>query len=591
MKETEYTDAMGRIRKEYITEAMEWDGAERRRSRTIRRMTLSIGAVAASIVAVVGVIAYSARGKQTPQPLSSVPMTPAQPNFLGGTGEIKPYCDGVFRDDTTTYLRLSEISWDPKLYVLSENGAQEKPDAPVLFTDGERIYQAEDIQLSVIDSSGEKTHFFALTEDCPEAQLCAQQVGISTCFLGVRHLSGDYYAISYSSPLSSHAPGYTVIYNAAEKRVVRNSADSQMHDEILPVPDGTGWYTIVMKNDHAEVQRYNYSEPEQCAQVINLTDEYEMLEDWTVAGTSIYFTTNSPSVKGASYRCLDLRTGTVEKLTESSGNSRLYLTGNVLYELGASRTEFWIMKRSVDATEGQEIFRAPVSEFLPEEEYAYRLTDTSALAAADDKLYFILYRQTAPGVLVAEIDLASGKWKKYDITNEEANQEDPADRAGYVTANGRCSDLYIPAEHLAGNTKIECYRMLPLRDAAHSAFDQEALTAAMGDIAVVWNAEAEDSQTATMTEEEVREIIASSKTIEEAQQRISQKLPWRCSWGSGVDYREFWMDPQGKELLRWGFVDTAIGIVYLRFDETAGQYYYECLTVPDDHHVIKQKQS
>ena len=58
MREQDYMKIMNNLREDYISEAVSWDGTAQKNRRSIRRMSLGVGAIAAAMAVVVGGIGY-----------------------------------------------------------------------------------------------------------------------------------------------------------------------------------------------------------------------------------------------------------------------------------------------------------------------------------------------------------------------------------------------------------------------------------------------------------------------------------------------------------------------------------------------------
>ena len=54
MKEQDYMKIMNKLREDYISEAVSWDGTAQKNRRSIRRMSYGIGAIAAALAVTVG---------------------------------------------------------------------------------------------------------------------------------------------------------------------------------------------------------------------------------------------------------------------------------------------------------------------------------------------------------------------------------------------------------------------------------------------------------------------------------------------------------------------------------------------------------
>ena len=268
MKEKDYMNVMYNIREEYIEEAISWDGAERRRSRSIHRMTMSVGAIAAAIAVTIGVIAYTAKNTNELLPADSDSAEDGR-NIFGGHGELTPYLStggaAFFRDDECwyrgSYLTMSEylLSSTPNYQYdkWSVNGGKingicddpacthsEGSGCPVsryfsktnngrLMTDGEKLYVARANKLYVTDSYGNETLFFEFGDDPMDQEFQPDQAFIDR----IQALGNGYYLINTRDDEMDPKPEYR-LYNSRE-----NSVQLFEHgDDVQPDEKGEGFY-------------------------------------------------------------------------------------------------------------------------------------------------------------------------------------------------------------------------------------------------------------------------------------------------------------------------------------------------------------
>ena len=172
MNEKELMQWMHGIREDYITDAVNWNGGERKRTSQIRRLSVGVGATAAAIAVAVGGIAYGVRrgGPQT-QPGSSL-SADAATNLLGGAGELKfrsEYCGSTciyMRDDQ--YYYVHDRSKNEVVRWPLTGGAGEPVSfsiTGVLLTDNERLYTAENNVIEVLGSDGTRTPFCTISPE------------------------------------------------------------------------------------------------------------------------------------------------------------------------------------------------------------------------------------------------------------------------------------------------------------------------------------------------------------------------------------------------------------------------------------------
>ena len=187
MKDQDYIKIMDRISKNKIEEAFTWDASANKTRRSIRQLSLGIGAIAAAIAVVIGGISYNYRDRLHANPGDE--SSDAQRNLLGGHGEIKGFVgtDGnmLFRDDNNYYLPIGYSS-DGSEGVSSTNsldylkwsingstGTERHTFDGRLLTDGEQLYTCHDHELFTVDSYGDETFFSAVPwQPCTIRKLC-----------------------------------------------------------------------------------------------------------------------------------------------------------------------------------------------------------------------------------------------------------------------------------------------------------------------------------------------------------------------------------------------------------------------------------
>ena len=578
MKEKDYMETMQHIRREYIDEAMKWDGSERRRSRIIRRMTLGIGAIAAAIAVAVGVIAYGAKGREL-RPANSELLQDSEQNFLGGYGEIRGYLGSgdmtVLCDRSRTYFQRNP--YDLTAYTDGGDKIEFMTENCGVLTDGERLYSADGLSLSVIDSRGAKSDFFTLTEDCPGYLLIQNSVSIFR-FTAVQHLSGDYYAISYDAPLDSSAVYHTVIYDAQQKKTVTASS----LQDICAAPDGSGWYDHGITNVADSILRYRFSDPKNYEAVYRREldqNTAETIGDYTVSGDKICYTLNGPSSSGFAYEQYDMQTGETKTLFRSESDTRCFIGGDKLYEVSFDGSAVVYAEMTLDGTGRKELFRAPSADLFPGESYTYRTTMQYEFIRTDSALYVSTAPFGADSLRIVRIDHATGESALLTGEPTLAPTAVPIAAEGFVTPeSGDLAVYYIPPEHFSsGLENVENYRMLPIRDAANTKLDTDAIVNSLPLMGACWNDDFDPELTGTLTMQNIRDLAAECASYNEFDQKLQEKLTWACAWGSGIVRMEYWLDPQGKELV----LTSSFGAYLLHFeenfDEGTGQYYYEIL--------------
>lgn len=180
MKEQDYINIMNRIRKDHIENAMLWDGSAQKDSRSIRRLSLGIGAIAACIAVVIGCIGYSVHREHPANPSgeTSGAENKEQLNLFGGHGEIK--C--TLGNDSSILYSDDEYYYFPTKIGAGQDSATVGGPSPdsfsylrweidggsvceprtydgILLSDGERLYTYHDGQLFITDSRGNETFF------------------------------------------------------------------------------------------------------------------------------------------------------------------------------------------------------------------------------------------------------------------------------------------------------------------------------------------------------------------------------------------------------------------------------------------------
>lgn len=589
MNEQKYTEIMKGIRREYIDEAVTWDGSEQKRSREIRRTTIGICGIAASIVVVAGFLFYGARKNQTQRISTPQAISDSEKNFLGGHGELKPYLSTgdqiVLRDAEYCYLmpvtaRGEQMinRWRPEDPYRDDdsirgdfNGIMEAigTDHSIL-SDGERMYEADWRKLWIIDSKGVLTAFFTLTTDCPGYNLTDDLLKIT----GVQHLTGDWYAIRYEFPQGDGIEQYEVIYNAGTKEIL--SAERASVWRLSVTGDGTGYYEV---DPEGYVCRHSFTDRDFCEQIYPVMRN---MSDLRLCGDKLYFTSNYVGSDDLDYRlsstvglgcyCIDLTSEdkTVVPVAKKVCDGPYYLGDSVIYSVHTDGDGQWrVCSLSYDEPEKeQELFSVPFSQLFGNPVQAYELT--MIFTQADDLLIFNL---PLPAVNNAEYVQIDADMQAIYLSHAAPPLEEDImgdNSCGYVTEDSAFSEyFYIPPEHTAERTdEIQCYRMLPYRNAWESELDPS----------VFFGFNENRGDAPRITKERAMEICYESGSFLEAAQKLLEEGGWDVAWTSGIIGEEIWLDDRGKELI---FVHQFDGITYYRYDETARQYYFERLRGDD----------
>lgn len=200
MREEDYIRIMDRIRDDHIENAMLWDASAQQNRRSIRRLSLGIGAIAACIAVVIGCIGYNVHREHLANPSGNTGGTENadQRNLFGGHGEIKCTCGSsgniLYSDDEYYYYptaigagqesaAVGGLSPDSFTYLRWEidggSVCEQRTYDGILLTDGEQLYTYHDGQLFVMDSFGNETFFSAV----PWKPCCIQKLSDDWYFL------------------------------------------------------------------------------------------------------------------------------------------------------------------------------------------------------------------------------------------------------------------------------------------------------------------------------------------------------------------------------------------------------------------------
>jgi hypothetical protein len=110
MKDQDYIKIMDRISKDKIEEAFTYDATAQKNRRSIRRLSMGIGAIAAVIAVVIGTIGYDAYRDRllADSGAETSGLSEDSLNLLGGHGEIRGFIGSsgtpLFRDDDCYYM-------------------------------------------------------------------------------------------------------------------------------------------------------------------------------------------------------------------------------------------------------------------------------------------------------------------------------------------------------------------------------------------------------------------------------------------------------------------------------------------------------
>ena len=200
MKEQDYIKIMDRISEHHIEEAVSWDGSAQKNRRSIRRLSLGIGAVAAAIAVIIGGIGFDAyRRNLSADSGEDMDISEEGGNVFGGHGAVTGFVSNnyttLFRDDENYYLyytfQHSYVQWpingstglkrieiNPDLPDETGTGGPRQAEKELnLLTDGERLYTYHDGHLFITDGCGNETDFMSVPWNP----------------IRIQHLGGDYY--------------------------------------------------------------------------------------------------------------------------------------------------------------------------------------------------------------------------------------------------------------------------------------------------------------------------------------------------------------------------------------------------------------
>ena len=298
MKDQDYIKIMDRISKNKIEEAFTWDASAQKNRRSIQRLSLGIGTIAAAIAVVIGGISYNYRDRLHANPGDE--SSDAQYNFFCGQGEIKGFVgtDGnmLFRDDNNYYLPIEYSSDGSEVDYLqwSVNGStgteRHTYGGGRLLTDGEQLYFCFEHQLVTEDSYGNGTLFSAVPwQPCTIRKLCDGQYFLSA-FVEDSWLDGEpkpyvilnlngsplYQFIDYGNVCSD---GKNLYYSDFSNQIYAAPLNDIQNASIVA--------DLTMREDYKQAPQWSGQErPEQ------------ELQEWLVKDDCIYSLHSSPAASG-----------------------------------------------------------------------------------------------------------------------------------------------------------------------------------------------------------------------------------------------------------------------------------------------------
>ena len=614
MKEQDYMKIMNELREDYISEAVSWDASAQKNRRSIKRLSLGIGAIAAALAVVIGGIGYSTYRDRLTGNQQNSDVTEEKCNILGGQGEIRGYLGTqsgwLFRDDMYFY------SFDKKWRIDGSSGLLDN-EHDFLLTDGERIYIQHDNTLYITDSYGRETAFYTAETDMK--------------FEAIRSLGGGNYWIAgvkttqnpeeYDAVLPHSSGGFGVNFTALlnpEAKTLKETNGYITDIRCSTKRGGLYWYS-------PETRTVNFmpgDDPTCCSTVYSgvenaedwgIDDEnglllYETLrrhdtdagaDTWAGIYTLVPDDAENKEENGFSYR------GDYPAAEPDPANDYpcfSYFSEQYLYGAMQKQTDtglvFRVMRRAYDAFDGnQTVFEVPVAELYGSNPPDRMRKQPMGFLEAGEYLLIGLPQTGIHGEDIVQVNLETGAWFCLG-ENYHPEQTEQPDGSSAETAveEGYCSpekfaQYYIPPENVAEDLdKIECYRMLPFAKASESKLDTEALGAHLPE-GGTWSRR--DPDASRMDFNSALAFITTGGPI--SGWDIMAEL---CKLNAGYDAeaylynnmlsdREFWLRDDGKDffyVLLYG-PDNGMGDIdraefyYFNYDDEKKQYHY--MYLPD----------
>ena len=301
MKEQDYIRIMDRIRNDHIENAMLWDvSAQQQNRRSIRRLSLGVGAIAACIAVVIGCIGYSVHREHLANPSgeTSGAENGDQLNLFGGHGEIKCTLGNdssiLYSDDEYYYFptnigaaqedaavggpspdSFSYLRWEKEDGSVCEQRTYEG----ILLSDGEQLYTYHDGQLFITDSRGNETFFSGVPWKPCRIQKLGDDWYLLSAFLEDSWIDGN------PQPyLFLDKPGEGVLQQYGNYGDVRS--------------DGKG-DTVYFRSEN-QIYSAPRKSPNQKTLLADAGDEPDAIADWTVDENNLYYIAVSDD--GVQYR-------------------------------------------------------------------------------------------------------------------------------------------------------------------------------------------------------------------------------------------------------------------------------------------------
>lgn len=309
MKEQDYIRIMDRIRNDHIENAMLWDvSAQQQSRRSIRRLSLGVGAIAACIAVVIGCIGYSVHREHLANPSgeTSGAENGDQLNLFGGHGEIKctlgndssilysddeyyyfPTAIGAAQDnasvggpspDSFSYLR-----WE----IDGGSVCEQRTYEGILLSDGEQLYTYHDGQLFITDSRGNETFFS----------------GVPWKPCRIQKLGDDWYLLSAfleDSWIDGHPQPYLFLDKPGEGIYQQYGNYGDVRS------DGKG-DTVYFRSEN-QIYSAPRKSPNQKTLLADAGDAPDAIADWTVDENNLYYIAVSDGSVWYRMKPLDLDT-------------------------------------------------------------------------------------------------------------------------------------------------------------------------------------------------------------------------------------------------------------------------------------------
>jgi hypothetical protein len=464
MKDQDYIKIMDRISKNKIEEAFTWDASAQKNRRSIRRLSLGIGTIAAAIAVVIGGISYNYRDRLHANPGDE--SSDAQYNFFCGQGEIKGFVgtDGnmLFRDDNNYYLPIEYSSDGSEVDYLqwSVNGStgteRHTHGGGRLLTDGEQLYFCLEHKLITEDSYGNGTLFSAVPwQPCTIRKLCDGQYFLSA-FVEDSWLDGEpkpYVILNLNgSPLYQFVDYGNVCSDG--KNLYYSDFSNQIYAAPLnDIQNASIVADLTMREDYKQTPQWSGQErPEQ------------ELQEWLIKDDCIYSIHSSPAASDpVSLMCTQLHGDSDScepmMLRETTYpysdafqkthllNDRMYQF-SVKYKLGNTV----LISSDLDCTEETDYFVVE-SESLWETDPTGEMSDF-ILFDTGEHIIFTLPKEGKNGEQIVQVNKETGEYQ-YFGENYAPEQPQTAEQTDAVQASAEDS---TETNFLGGKGKLRLFR-------------------------------------------------------------------------------------------------------------------------------------